>query len=83
MEEMTAFAERWLTQPWVRALIVLAGSVVLAKVVDWALSNALRRLARRSATELDDKLIEALHRPVFVSVHAHRHPRGGGHPRTG
>jgi MscS family membrane protein len=68
VEQLMSFAERWLTEPPVLALIVLVGSVVLAKLVDWTLSKVLRRLARRTATEIDEKLIDALHRPIFVSV---------------
>jgi len=63
-----SFAERWLREPPVLAGIVLVGSVVLAKIVDWVVSRVLRRLAHRTATEFDEKLIDALHRPIFISV---------------
>jgi small-conductance mechanosensitive channel len=62
------FAKRWLTEPAVLAGIAFAGSVVLAKLVDWLVSKVLRRLARRTKTEVDEKLIDALHRPIFVTV---------------
>ena len=49
------------------ALIVAAVSVALAKLVELLLCGVLLRLARRTRTEFDEKLIEALHRPIFVS----------------
>ena len=50
------------------ALIVALASVALAKLVELFLCGALGRLARRTRTQFDEKLIEALHRPIFVSV---------------
>ena len=57
-----------LRHPVILALIVAAASVVLAKLVELLLCGILLRLARRTRTEFDEKLIGALHRPLFVSV---------------
>ncbi len=46
--------------------IVLA--LVGAKVSEWLLCRVLAGLARRTATDLDDRLIEAARRPVFIAV---------------
>ena len=54
--------------PWLRGLTVLAAFVMLAKLIDWIGTGLLRFWARRSETELDDKMIEAAHRPIFWSV---------------
>ncbi len=48
-------------------LIVLIG-LVLAKLAQMIIHNGLARLTVKTATELDDRLIELLHRPVFQSV---------------
>ena len=58
----------WLRHPAILALIVAAASVLLAKLVELFLCGALGRLARRTRTDFDEKLIDALHRPIFVSV---------------
>ena len=52
----------------VLALAVALASVVLAKLIELFLCGALGRLARRTRTDLDEKLIDALHRPIFLSV---------------
>jgi len=57
-----------LRQPVVLALIIVAAAVALAKLVELLLCGVLARLARRTKTDFDEKLIETLHRPIFVSV---------------
>lgn len=41
---------------------------VAAPVVDWLLSHVLKRLTAKTETDLDDRLLEILHRPVKVAV---------------
>jgi small-conductance mechanosensitive channel len=53
---------------WARAGVILLGAAVTAKLVDWLLSGVLRAWTSRTRTDFDDKLIAALHSPVFVSV---------------
>ncbi len=67
METLSRLPE-WLRHPAILALTVAAASVVLAKLVELFLCGALGRLARRTRTDFDEKLIDALHRPIFVSV---------------
>ena len=57
-----------LRHPAILALIVVGASVALAKLVELLLCGVLGRLARRTRTDFDEKLIDALHRPIFVSV---------------
>ncbi len=57
-----------LQHPAILALIVAVASVVAAKLVELVLSRVLLRLARRTRTDFDEKLIDALHRPIFISV---------------
>ena len=68
METLPAWVPEWLRYPAILALIVVALSVVLAKLVELLLCGVLGRLARRTRTEFDEKLIDALHRPIFISV---------------
>ena len=68
METLLSWVPEGLRHPAILALIVAAASVALAKLVELLLCGVLLRLARRTRTEFDEKLIEALHRPIFVSV---------------
>ncbi len=68
METLLSWGPEWLRRPAILALIVAAASVALAKLVELLLCGVFLRLARRTRTEVDEKLIEALHRPIFVTV---------------
>jgi small-conductance mechanosensitive channel len=54
--------------PWLRAAAVVLASAALAKMVDVLVSRFLVRLAMRTNSDLDDRLVGLLHRPVFISV---------------
>jgi small-conductance mechanosensitive channel len=56
------------SSPLLQAVLILAGFLLLAKLVDLVITRVLKVWAARSRTDWDDRLIEALHRPVFVSV---------------
>ena len=56
------------TNAYVRAGAILIAAIIVAKLVDWFLTGALRAWAAMTETDFDDKLVAALHRPIFVSV---------------
>jgi MscS family membrane protein len=62
----------WLRQamdyPAVQALAVALGAVLLARVVDFVITRGLARLVSRTSTDVDDRLIALLHRPIFITV---------------
>lgn len=64
MESLQAFLERPFVEP---ALIVIV-SVALAYLVEAAIRRTLVVLASRTATKLDDLVIAAVRRPIFLSV---------------
>ncbi len=68
MEPWIVFAREAHSLPWVQAIEVLLFSALAAKVADWVISRFLLRLARQTGTDLDDQLVELIHRPVFISV---------------
>lgn len=68
MNDVTAFLRDAFSQPAVRALAFVVGSVLVAKIADIVLCKLLRRLAARTRSNLDDRLINHLHRPIFYSV---------------
>jgi small-conductance mechanosensitive channel len=53
---------------WLQAGVVLAVVIAVAWLVDFVISRIVSRMARRTSTDLDDRLVAALHRPVFISV---------------
>jgi small-conductance mechanosensitive channel len=62
---VTDFFDRF---PYLEALAIVVGAVVLAKIIDWITTGTLKRLAARSKSEFDDKLLVLLHRPIFSTV---------------
>lgn len=68
MSEYMTYVEEALAQPWVRALLWIVGSAVAAKIIDLVLCGAVGRLAKRTRTEIDEKLIALLHGPVYTTV---------------
>ena len=53
--------------PYLQALAIAVIFIAVGKVADWVLSRTLGRIARRSSTDFDDRLVELLHRPVFMT----------------
>lgn len=56
------------SDPRLQAVVVVAVSVLVAKVADWVVSALLLRWARRTESDFDDRLVEILHRPLFLFV---------------
>jgi MscS family membrane protein len=54
--------------PLLQAFFIIAVFVFLAFIVDWILSGAVRRIASRTSNDLDDRAVEIMHRPIFMSV---------------
>lgn len=54
--------------PQLHAVAILLGAVLAGFIADLVVRRVLRRLTRRTQTTLDDVIIDALRRPLFVSV---------------
>lgn len=52
---------------YLQAVIIFFAFIAIGKIADWVLTGTVGRLARRSSTEIDDRLIDLLHWPIFVS----------------
>jgi small-conductance mechanosensitive channel len=66
-EQLTDFLNT-INSPVIKAVIIFLLYVLLAKIADIFTDKVFRRLARFSKTDLDDRLIDLLHRPVFFTV---------------
>lgn len=60
--------QRWIAEPWFMALCVLLLALLVARLVDGVICRAVLRLTRKTATDLDERIVELLHRPIFISV---------------
>lgn len=60
--------QEWLQIPAVVAGVVVVGSILAAYVAEFVFARVFLAAARRSKTDLDDRIVEALRRPVFLSV---------------
>lgn len=54
--------------PLLGAVAIVVVFAVLARLVDRFLSGTARKLAERSKTDFDDRLVDLIHRPIFVTV---------------
>ena len=52
---------------YLQALVIAAAFIVVGKIAEWVLIRAIGKLVSRSKTDIDDRLIALLHRPIFVS----------------
>ncbi|PRP95667.1 Mechanosensitive channel MscK precursor [Enhygromyxa salina] len=57
-----------LDDPLVQAAGIIVGSILAAWLVELLISKTLAKAAERTKTDLDDKIIEIIRRPVFLSV---------------
>jgi MscS family membrane protein len=74
-ERLTEFFDEFLSSvqilndhPALRALVVLFGFFLLAKVLEFILCRVLSRLAASTSWLIDDKLIDMLHGPIVKST---------------
>lgn len=53
---------------WVQALVIIFASFLMALIFDRFIVTTLRGLATKTKIEIDDHLINLLHRPIYSSV---------------
>ncbi|NNE67410.1 MAG: mechanosensitive ion channel family protein [Pyrinomonadaceae bacterium] len=54
--------------PVLSALTAILVFFMLGKLVDWIVTGVLAKLVNRTRSDLDDKILNLLHRPIFLSV---------------
>lgn len=54
--------------PYVNALVSMIIFIVMAKVADLLVDKVLRKFSRFTKTDLDDRIIDITHRPVFYTI---------------
>ena len=68
MDTLRQWVVEWGAVGWVQALVIFAGTLLLAKLTQWIFRGVLSRAVQRTRSSLDDALVNDLQRPVFVSV---------------
>ncbi len=68
MEQALTWFKQTFANPWLLALLVIGLTVIVAKLTDIVLCRALWSLAQRTKSDVDERLIEVLHRPIFLTV---------------
>lgn len=63
-EFLSTFAEN----RHIQALLVVAVSLVVAKISELFLIRVMGRITRRTRSEIDDQVLALLHRPIFFSL---------------
>jgi|FLOH01.1.fsa_nt_gi MscS family membrane protein len=67
-ESLTKLLSHITVNMWLQALIVVAASLLLAKLFDWLCTGVFKVLTARTKTMADDAVLAALHAPVMNSV---------------
>ncbi len=67
IEQVQRLAELLGPNVYLQAVVIAIAFIAFGKVADWLLSRMIGRMAKRSNTDIDDRLVALLHRPIFQS----------------
>ena len=68
MSELNKYYDMIILNPGIRGITLIFLSVISAKFVDIIFSFIFKKLVNKTKTNLDDKMLALLHRPIFYSV---------------
>lgn len=54
--------------PYVNALLAILVFVIIAKMADLLIDKVVRRFSRFTKTDIDDRVIDLVHKPVFFTI---------------
>jgi small-conductance mechanosensitive channel len=54
--------------PIIKAFLLFAVYLVLAKIIDFFIDKVVRRTTKFTKTEIDDRIIDLSHRPLFITI---------------
>ncbi len=67
IQQVQRLAEQLGPNVYLQATVIAFAFILFGKVADWFLSRLIGRIAKRSITDIDDKLVALVHRPIFLS----------------
>ena len=56
------------TSPYINAALSIVAFIIVAKAVDLFIDKVLRRFVRFTKTDVDDRIIDIIHRPVYFTI---------------
>lgn len=65
---LPSWAPQWLTHPSLQGLAAAVATVAAAYAAEFIVRRVLLRLAERTHNDVDDRIVELLRRPIFLSV---------------
>ena len=65
--QVQRFAELVGPNVYLQAAIIAAIFILIGKIADWIISRIAGRFAKQSTNDFDDRLVEVVHRPAFLS----------------
>ncbi len=68
LKQIAPFIGLFGDSPLLKASVIIVLSLLLARIVAFLINKGIRRIAERTASELDDLIIDRMHRPLFWTV---------------
>lgn len=65
--EIKRLAELIGPNAYLQSLVIAVAFILIGKIADWILSRVLGKIASRSKTDFDDRVIKLVHQPIFMS----------------
>ena len=56
------------TSPYINAILYIIAFIVIAKIADLFVDRVLRKFTRFTKSDIDDKILDTIHRPVYFTI---------------
>ncbi len=56
------------TSPYINAILAVLLFIIVAKFIDIFVDKVLRKFARFTKSDIDDKIIDVIHRPIYLTI---------------
>ncbi len=56
------------TSPYINAILSILVFIIIAKVIDLFMDKVLRRFVRFTKSDVDDRIIDIIHRPIYLTI---------------
>lgn len=67
IEEVQRLAELIGPNVYLQALAIAIAFILVGRIAAWVLSRTIGKIASRSKTDVDDRLVSLMHQPIFMS----------------
>lgn len=67
VDQIRQLAESIGPNPFLQAIVIAVSFILIGKIADWTLSRAFGKIASKSKTDVDDRIISLAHQPIFMS----------------